>query len=469
MPLASGTTFAGFTIVSRLDSAGASEVYLVQRPGGEPLEVLKILPADVSADAEFRRRFVSDADIAALLSHPNIVPVRGHGDADGRLWVSFDYVEGTDAGTLLSERYPEGLPLENVTAIVDAAASALDYARDRGLRHPDVTPASIILTDAGDGNAQRILLTGFGIGADTDEHSEQPALAATAYQLLTGRTPGRHANPALADARPDLAVLDPVLTRALAKVPAARFPRCADFAAAWRKSAAVPARTRPAPIRPVRSTQPLAPPEPVASPRHDRQRRNKLLRRGVAIVALVACLGIGIAIVASVWTQLFGGGLAKQKPAQATVTNHPLVPTENIRPLQVRPVQDVRAPDQCPGEGPLPVPAPSDPITRCDFMHTAAYVLGPQVMQVQLTHVETLKAPTSDFHVVRLTMDQASATTFGAYTAQHVGLQLAFLRDDIVVFAPKITQAITSPGLEISGNLTAQQATDMANLLRKPA
>src|SRR5689334_20114775 len=102
----------------------------------------------------------------------------------------------------------------------------------------------------------------------------------------------------------------------------------------------MPAGERPEPIRPVRTTQPLAPPEPVPPPRHDRQRRNKFLRRAVALVALLACLGIGIAIVASMWSQLFGGGLSKQKSAQPTATSHPLTPQENIRPLQVRPVID---------------------------------------------------------------------------------------------------------------------------------
>ena len=456
MPLASGTSFAGFVIDSRLGSGETGEVYLAHKPGLAGRFALKVLSSEVCADHDFRQRFQRDAVVAVTLSHPNIVAVREHGEADGRLWLASDYVEGTDAQRLLADAYPQGMPVDRVTPIVDAVASALDYAHDRGFAHRDVKPADIMLADA-DGGAQRVLLADLGIGRSVDdERAGLHSLAATAYQLLTGKALGRHANPALANE--------------LAKQPGAKFPRCSDFAAALRQATVTPARPRPEPIRPAaRTMQPLAPPEHVAPPRQDRQRRNTFLRKGVAVVALVACLGIGVAIVASLWTQLFGGGLSKQKSAQATVTSHPLVPAENIRPLQVRPVTDVRSPDQCPGEGPLPAAAPTDPITRCDFMHTAAYVLGPQVMEVTLTHVETLKAPTSDFHVVRLTMDQASATAFGDYTAQHIGGQLAFLRDDVVVFAPKITQAITSPGLEISGNLTLQQATDMANLLRKPA
>jgi preprotein translocase subunit SecD len=96
-------------------------------------------------------------------------------------------------------------------------------------------------------------------------------------------------------------------------------------------------------------------------------------------------------------------------------------------------------------------------------------VLGPQVSELQLTHVETMKSPTSDFHVVRFSLQPASASAFATYTAGHIGEQLAFVRDGVVLFAPKITQAINSQTLEISGDLTAQQADDVARMLRQPA
>ena len=83
------------------------------------------------------------------------------------------------------------------------------------------------------------------MGEDLDGRADQYALAATAYHLLTGShlfphsnpavVIGRHLNatpPALADTRPELAVLDPVLAVALAKDPDDQFARCADFARA---------------------------------------------------------------------------------------------------------------------------------------------------------------------------------------------------------------------------------------------
>ena len=73
MPLSRGETFAGFTIVRLLGSGGMGEVYLAEHPRLPRRDALKILPADVSGDAEFRERFHREADLAATLHHPHIV------------------------------------------------------------------------------------------------------------------------------------------------------------------------------------------------------------------------------------------------------------------------------------------------------------------------------------------------------------------------------------------------------------
>jgi serine/threonine-protein kinase len=124
MPLHEGATFAGFGIVALLGSGGMGEVYLVQHPRLPRLQALRILPATLSADGEFRARFQREADSAASLSHPHIVGVHDRGESAGRLWISMGYVEGTNAAQLLRDHYPQGMPLAQAVEIVDAIAGA---------------------------------------------------------------------------------------------------------------------------------------------------------------------------------------------------------------------------------------------------------------------------------------------------------------------------------------------------------
>jgi serine/threonine protein kinase, bacterial len=88
------------------------EVYLAQHPRLPRQDALKVLAADVSADADYRARFAREADLASTLWHPNIVGVHDRGEEDGQLWISMDYVDGTDAASLLRDRYPTGMPAD---------------------------------------------------------------------------------------------------------------------------------------------------------------------------------------------------------------------------------------------------------------------------------------------------------------------------------------------------------------------
>ena len=184
-----------------------------------------------------------------------------------------DYVDGTDAGRLIRESYPNGMPEQDVAEIVTAVADALDFGHERRLLHRDVKPENILVT-ASDGHRRRVLLTDFGIarriddvsnltddnvavgtisyvapeqlmGKPLDGRADQYALAATTFHLLTGSPPFQDSNravvishhlgtppPRISDRRPDLAHLDAVLSRALAKDPTERYPTCLDFARA---------------------------------------------------------------------------------------------------------------------------------------------------------------------------------------------------------------------------------------------
>jgi serine/threonine-protein kinase len=83
-----------------------------------------------------------------------------------------DFVDGLDAGRLLADRFPAGMPTDQVGRIVTAVASALDYAHKQGLLHRDVKPANIMLTHVDDDeDEQRILLADFGIARNVDDIS----------------------------------------------------------------------------------------------------------------------------------------------------------------------------------------------------------------------------------------------------------------------------------------------------------
>jgi serine/threonine protein kinase, bacterial len=333
MLLAAGETFADYTIVRLLGSGGMGDVYLAEHPRLPRSDALKVLRTEVCADSEYRKRFDREADIAATLWHPHIVGVHDRGDVDGQIWISMDYVDGTDAGELLRQRYPNGMPKEEVLNIVTSVAEALDYAHQRGLLHRDVKPANIMLTDPNAGE-QRILLGDFGIarrvddtsnltatnmtvgtvfyaapeqlmGEDLDGRADQYALAATAFHLLAGAPPFHHSNPTvvisqhltaapptLAEKRPELSALDPVLAKALSKDPKDRFNSCLDFARALGHRLGVSAEDddRTAASIPLAARR--------GGGRHEAAIRNRLLQPLTFIAAtLAALLILAIAVV----------------------------------------------------------------------------------------------------------------------------------------------------------------------------
>lgn len=301
MPFDNGEVFAGYVIQRPLGTGGMGEVYLAQHPRLPRQDAIKILSMAATGDEEFRARFIREAELAATLWHPHIVGVLDRGEFNGRLWISMDYVDGTDAGRLIRERYPNGMPEQDVAEIVTAVADALDFGHERRLLHRDVKPENILVT-ASDRHRRRVLLTDFGIarriddvsnltddnvavgtisyvapeqllGKPLDGRADQYALAATAFHLLTGTPPFEDPNravvishhlftppPRISERRPELAHLDAVFTRAMAKDPSERYPSCLDFARALT----------------------LQRPQSVSQTPHDTQRLERLVVRGTA-------------------------------------------------------------------------------------------------------------------------------------------------------------------------------------------
>jgi serine/threonine-protein kinase len=207
------------------------------------------------------------------------------------------------------------MPEQDVGEIVTAMADALDFGHERRLLHRDVKPENILVT-ASDGHRRRVLLTDFGIarriddvsnltddnvavgtasyiapeqllGKPLDGRADQYALAATTFHLLTGAPPFDDSNravvishhlgsppPRISERRPDLAHLDAVLARALAKDPNERYPTCLDFARALTR--------QDAPQSVSRTTEPSATGNLGTGERPPTQRLERLVVHGTA-------------------------------------------------------------------------------------------------------------------------------------------------------------------------------------------
>ncbi|MGC4990257.1 ADP-ribosylglycohydrolase family protein [Nocardia salmonicida] len=281
-----GAVFAGFVIERELGRGGMGAVYAARDRRLPRLTALKLMHRDLFADFEIRARFEREADLVAQLDHPNIITVYDRGIDEERLWISMQFVDGVDASAVPVQQFGS----ERIAQIVTQTASALDYAHRQGVLHRDVKPANILLSrtaGVGAGFDERVVLTDFGIAkllddtggltrtgqftatiayaspeqlssAPLDGRGDQYSLACTVFRLLTGTGPFDAPNPATVmlghlNAPPPAAstrratlptAVDAVLSKAMAKDPAHRFPTCTAFATALAQ-----ALRRPAPAR----------------------------------------------------------------------------------------------------------------------------------------------------------------------------------------------------------------------------
>ena len=148
-------------------------------------------------------------------------------------------------------------------------------------------------------------------------------------------------------------------------------------------------------------------------------------------------------------------------PTRPTTTAPPLT----IKPLSVRPVVSafVTTPEQCPPPGSGPA---DQPMRVCDVAKTAVYELGPEALLVQLTDVDSFRNPLTGVELVQMSMTSESAEQFAQFTAGRVGQQVAFVRGGTVVWGPKIAAPIDGEVLQLSGDLTPEQAKEIARKLR---
>ena len=160
--LALDSTFAGCRIEAVAGRGGMGVVYRATQLGLDRVVALKLVAPERAADANFRARFERESRVAAAIEHPNIIPVYGAGEEDGRLYLLMRWVPGTDLQALI--RRSGRLGHVHAANIVAQVAAGLDAAHAVGLVHRDVKPANILL--GGEDGSGHVYLSDFGLTLD---------------------------------------------------------------------------------------------------------------------------------------------------------------------------------------------------------------------------------------------------------------------------------------------------------------
>jgi tRNA A-37 threonylcarbamoyl transferase component Bud32 len=329
-------SFGDYEILSEIARGGMGVVLKARQVSLNRIVALKLIARGTLATAPELNRFKAEAEAAAGLDHPNIVPIYEVGEHDGHNYFSMKFIDG---GTLAEHREPVAAPADNrrAAALVADVARAVHYAHQRGVIHRDLKPANILLQTGANGSvipmvadfglARKVeaddgrTATGAVLGTPGYMAPEQArggkgvttaadvyALGAVLYHRLTGRAPF-HAdgvyetirlvleaepphplatNPA---ADPDLSL---IALKCLEKEPARRYPSAEALVADLDRFV----RGEPIAARPAGALERAA----------KWVRRNRVAAVSAATVALALVVGAGLSL---------GFGLEARKQARA--------------------------------------------------------------------------------------------------------------------------------------------------------
>jgi serine/threonine-protein kinase len=253
-----------YRVTREINRGGMGTIFEAEDMKHRRSVAIKVLNPELS-EVIGTRRFQAEVEMAARLMHPHIVPLHDSGEAQGLLYYVMPLVTGESLRQRLVRE--KQLPLEDAVRIAREVADALHYAHGQGLVHRDVKPENIVLSS---GHA---LVLDFGVAQSTgtgaeaatrtlavlgtplymspeqssggvvDPRSDQYSLACVLYEMLAGQTPftgGTSDSIGLqhrtVEPRPVTAIrpsvpppVAAVLSRALAKAPADRYPNAAQF------------------------------------------------------------------------------------------------------------------------------------------------------------------------------------------------------------------------------------------------
>jgi serine/threonine protein kinase len=270
-----GTPFGRYRLVELLGRGGMGEVWKAFDTAMNRVVALKLLPANLADDEQYQARFRREAQMAAGLDEPHVVPIHDFGEIDDRLYVTMRLIDGKTVTELLANG---PLAPQRAVSITEQIAAALNAAHRVGLVHRDVKPSNILVTEddfaylidfgiARAAGATKLTSTGTTIGTFaymaperfTADKVDAPtadiyALTCVLYECLTGGQPfpgdsmERQITSHLTEPppRPSTIVpglspqMDQVIATGMAKNPDQRYATTRDLAAAARAALSAP-------------------------------------------------------------------------------------------------------------------------------------------------------------------------------------------------------------------------------------
>jgi len=209
-PISSGNILSRkYEIIEEIGRGGMGVVYKAEDTKLKRTVALKFLPPELIPDKEAKQRFIQEARTAAALNHPNICVVHEIDEAQGRTFISMEYIEGK---TLKDKLASGSLAIDEATDLAMQMAQGLEKAHKKGIVHRDIKPANIMVNE--DGIAK---ITDFGLaklsggvdltrtstlmgtvaymspeqarGESVDHRTDIWSLGAILYEMLTGKHP----------------------------------------------------------------------------------------------------------------------------------------------------------------------------------------------------------------------------------------------------------------------------------------
>ncbi|MCA9721522.1 MAG: serine/threonine protein kinase, partial [Gemmatimonadetes bacterium] len=159
-----------YTIEGEIGRGGMGVVFRARDERLQRRVAIKALPPELAFQREIRQRFTREAQTAARLSHPHIVPIHDVGEGNGVVYFVMGLIEGESLAARIRRR--GRMPAEEVRRIMKETADALSAAHAVSVVHRDIKPDNILL----EGQRGRVVVTDFGIAK---------ALSATGGATLT--------------------------------------------------------------------------------------------------------------------------------------------------------------------------------------------------------------------------------------------------------------------------------------------